>query len=235
LLQADRPKADTAVNVHETVIELLKNVFVGRVLDVGAGEGALTAKLLQMGYEVESCDVNPVRFKLSPRLCKKVDLNERLPYDSHSFDVVACVEVIEHLHDPWFVVSEFHRVLRDGGTLIVTTPNILSVASRFLYLLDGYYPFFSSRSLFSEPSDLYSKLDRHINSIGFPELRLILSESGLRVVDLAANRLPNSLTTRLMTPYLKHRMKKLYGKDSPMCSKEIFRGEILALKAVKMS
>ena len=41
--------------------------------------------------------------------------------DSESFDVVLCTEVLEHLHSPAKAISEFHRVLKTGGVLIITT------------------------------------------------------------------------------------------------------------------
>ena len=51
---------------------------------------------------------------------------ERFPYPDHEFDMVLLCEVIEHLTlDPAFVLAEAHRVLKPGGHLIVTTPNLL--------------------------------------------------------------------------------------------------------------
>ena len=46
----------------------------------------------------------------------------RLPFAGESFDSVLCTQVLEHLPNPGQVMNEFHRVLRPGGTLIVTTP-----------------------------------------------------------------------------------------------------------------
>lgn len=45
-----------------------------------------------------------------------------LPFADESFDSVLCTQVLEHLPNPGQVMNEFHRVLRPGGTLIVTTP-----------------------------------------------------------------------------------------------------------------
>lgn len=50
----------------------------------------------------------------------------RLPFGSGSFDALLCSEVIEHVLDPPALVSEFARVLRPGGTLILSTPNWIS-------------------------------------------------------------------------------------------------------------
>jgi 2-polyprenyl-3-methyl-5-hydroxy-6-metoxy-1,4-benzoquinol methylase len=44
----------------------------------------------------------------------------------NSFDVVLCLEMLEHLYSPMSVLREFHRVLRPGGDLVITTPNAWS-------------------------------------------------------------------------------------------------------------
>jgi len=160
---SDEPKPDTAQGVHDTLHELLKNERPGKVLDAGAGEGALTRRLIQMTFGVEACDLNPERFKLTAKECRKVDLNEALPYSDESFDFVVCVETIEHLRDPWHAVSEFRRVLKKNGVLIITMPNILCIPSRLLFLFVGEYSYFSHKRLWEEAIDTYHKLDKHVN------------------------------------------------------------------------
>ncbi len=75
-----KPKQFAAENVHNTVLSLLINEERGKLLDAGAGEGALTAKLLDLGFDVEPCDFNDGQFKVVGKYCKKVDLNLPLPY-----------------------------------------------------------------------------------------------------------------------------------------------------------
>ncbi|MFM8172446.1 MAG: class I SAM-dependent methyltransferase [Pirellulaceae bacterium] len=51
----------------------------------------------------------------------------RFPLESNTFDGVLCCEVIEHLfRDPALMLQEAHRVLKPGGWLLVTTPNLIS-------------------------------------------------------------------------------------------------------------
>jgi SAM-dependent methyltransferase len=60
------------------------------------------------------------------------------PYDSESFDIVLCCEILEHLlEDPTHMLGEIHRVLKKGGFLLLTTPNVKSLANT-LKLLFGY-------------------------------------------------------------------------------------------------
>ena len=100
-----------------------------RALDVGARAGVQTRWLRERGYEVTSVDVDPVFDE-----CLKVDANQRLPFDDASFDLIWCSEVIEHLENPEFALSELRRVTKPGGLLVLTTPNSYAWLFRFIAL-----------------------------------------------------------------------------------------------------
>ena len=87
-------------------------------LDIGCREGNQTKWLEQKGYTVTSVDVEKVYDK-----AEIVDADQPLPYADGRFDLIWCSEVIEHLRDPRFSVGEFRRVLKPGGTMVLTTPN----------------------------------------------------------------------------------------------------------------
>jgi SAM-dependent methyltransferase len=94
----------------------------GRVLDVGAGE-APWRDLLPLDVEYVGVDAD-----LSGEFGMRRQSNityydgKRLPYDDGSFDHVLCIEVLEHVSDPLEFMADLHRVLRHGGTLILTVP-----------------------------------------------------------------------------------------------------------------
>jgi SAM-dependent methyltransferase len=100
-----------------------------RALDVGARFGVQTRWLQGRGYQVTSIDMEPGFAE-----CLQVDANKALPFDSDSFDLIWCSEVIEHLQDPAFAMSELRRVTKPGGTLILTTPNSYAWLFRFIAL-----------------------------------------------------------------------------------------------------
>jgi glycosyltransferase involved in cell wall biosynthesis/2-polyprenyl-3-methyl-5-hydroxy-6-metoxy-1,4-benzoquinol methylase len=54
---------------------------------------------------------------------RQANLNERLPYDDASFDLVVCTEVLEHITHHEHAIAEFLRVLRPGGRLIISVPD----------------------------------------------------------------------------------------------------------------
>jgi SAM-dependent methyltransferase len=89
-----------------------------RALDVGAREGHQTRWLRERGYDVTSLDIEP-QF---PE-CLAANVDEGLPFEEESFDLVWCAEVIEHLKDPEHALREFRRVTKPGGDIVLTTPN----------------------------------------------------------------------------------------------------------------
>ena len=60
------------------------------------------------------------------------DVSSHLPVEEGSFDVVVAGEIIEHVPNPDLLLREIRRALRPGGTLIVSTPNLVSWANRLL-------------------------------------------------------------------------------------------------------
>jgi 2-polyprenyl-3-methyl-5-hydroxy-6-metoxy-1,4-benzoquinol methylase len=99
-----------------------------RVLDVGCGEGQLTAELASSGVAVVGIDVaaEPLRRARAshPGLdLRIVPTGGRWPLQDASFDVVWAGDTIEHVLDTAGWLSEVRRVLRSGGTLLLSTPN----------------------------------------------------------------------------------------------------------------
>jgi SAM-dependent methyltransferase len=79
----------------------------------------------------------------SEHLSISVDLeSDILPFEDGSIDFILCGEVIEHMDiDPMYMLSEFNRVLKQGGQLLVTTPNCCS-SRNFWKIAHGYRPHF---------------------------------------------------------------------------------------------
>src|SRR5436190_8761517 len=98
-----------------------------RVLDVGCGDGRLTAELERVGVSVVGVDVAAEAL----RRARETNPGLRLglipaegpwPLDDSSFDVVWAGDTIEHVADTAAWLSEVRRVLRSGGTLLLSTP-----------------------------------------------------------------------------------------------------------------
>jgi 2-polyprenyl-3-methyl-5-hydroxy-6-metoxy-1,4-benzoquinol methylase len=143
----------TSSNAVYALIErvLAEKGLAGKILDYGAGVGQLTRRLmdLQRFDSVSATDIMRVPSDLSGKVeWIDQDLNAPLADHADAFDVVVAAEVIEHLENPRFMIREIFRILRPGGTAIVTTPNnetwrsliALLVRGHFVYFGDSDYP-----------------------------------------------------------------------------------------------
>jgi SAM-dependent methyltransferase len=120
------------------------------LLDIGCGRGTLIEALRERAPDVSYTGLELSEESAQIATAKGIDvmrrdLAEPLPFPDESFDVVTFGEVIEHLFDPDSVLDEIHRILKPGGRLIVTTPNLACWLNRIL-VPAGFQP------IFTEPS-----------------------------------------------------------------------------------
>jgi 2-polyprenyl-3-methyl-5-hydroxy-6-metoxy-1,4-benzoquinol methylase len=109
----------------------------------------------------------------------EADLNNPTVAADSSYDVIISTEVIEHLENPRGVFRELHRLLRPGGTLIVTTPNQESIRSYLCLLLDGHYAGFRDASYPAHITALLRKdFERVCGETGFAPPRFFYTECG---------------------------------------------------------
>jgi len=100
------------------------------LLEIGSYPGHLSVILKRLGYAITCVDIEPNRIQRywnkNSIVVDKFDVeNEVLSYESGSFDICLFTEVLEHLRiNPILPLQEIHRVLRPGGILILSTPNI---------------------------------------------------------------------------------------------------------------
>lgn len=109
-------------------------------LDIGPGTGRWVQFLRQQGARrIEAADISPVSLKRCAPYCDKVhqlDIQkEKFACPAESFDVVVFIEIIEHLVDSGNCIAEIMRVLRPGGLLLLSTPNLVSFISRVRMVL----------------------------------------------------------------------------------------------------
>jgi 2-polyprenyl-3-methyl-5-hydroxy-6-metoxy-1,4-benzoquinol methylase len=113
------------------ILDALEEERPARVLDVGCGRGFYLHLLAQLPYirEIQGIDANATYLELArraaddPRVHVRQAVIEALPFPEGYFDFVICSEVLEHLQDDATGLREIHRILRPGGTLMVTVPD----------------------------------------------------------------------------------------------------------------
>ncbi len=126
--------------VHQKIYELLKSERGCYLLDAACGKGGLGAALEESGITVFSMDRYDYPLRRSRFI--RADLNSSLPYREKSFDFVICSESLQYMENHENLFREFGRVLKNGGSLVVSLPNILTVSSRLYFLRRGYFSCF---------------------------------------------------------------------------------------------
>lgn len=116
--------------------------LTGQVLDVGAGQSPWRGWLPQTA-RYRGIDVgNAHEFGMGPDLPDIVYYEGgAMPFSDQSFDGVLCIEVLEHVEDPQLLIAEMARVLKKGGTLLLTVP----WSARQHHLPNDYHRFTSQR------------------------------------------------------------------------------------------
>jgi SAM-dependent methyltransferase len=125
----------------------------GKLLDVGCGVGFFMDKLEKSGSKLEmhGVDYSPYNLKRAKKLgftFKRCNIEEGIPYNDGFFDIVYAAELIEHLVNPDYFLGECNRLLKKGGSVIVTTPNLCAWYNRLLVLF-GIQPLFYETSTVS--------------------------------------------------------------------------------------
>ena len=153
------------------------------VLEVGSVPAHLTLMMREAGFNVAGVDLAPER--IQPFIDKhdleihRVDIEtEPLPFPDGTFGTVLFTEVLEHLRiNPLHTFSELGRVLKPGGQLWITTPNI-TPADRLAFLLGKDYQ--------GDIVEEFRKLERlghmgHFRLYSLGDIRRLLDATGMDV------------------------------------------------------
>ena len=122
-------------------MKLVEAVGTGkRVLELGCSSGYLAQQLRDRGNAFVGVELDAEAAREAEQWCEQVIVGDvessTLPLESASFDVLLCGDVVEHLRDPVAVLAKLRPLVKPGGTLVLSTPNIANWAMR-LSLLAG--------------------------------------------------------------------------------------------------
>ncbi|MEV4416673.1 class I SAM-dependent methyltransferase [Catellatospora sp. NPDC049609] len=154
---------------------LLADAPPGPVLEIGAG-GRTLLENLPDGRLAVSADLSPDVLTAGTGVC--LDVERPLPFATGSLAGVVMGELIEHVVMPPAVLRELHRVLKPGGALVVTTPNLATLQDRLRFLAGR-----SPRQVDCE----HPYLHLHIRPFTASSLRRLLGNRGFTVTALRSN------------------------------------------------
>jgi cyclopropane fatty-acyl-phospholipid synthase-like methyltransferase len=188
--------------IQRAVLERLPTLGLppgARVLDAPCGgSAALTLALIEKGFSVTGADLDAEAKARLGSAFEKVDLDTLLPWPDKSFDAAVSTEGIEHLENHFSFLREMCRILKPGGILVLTTPNLTALRSRVRFLGSGF---------FGRDSRPLNEASRHpLHHIGlatFPELRYELHMSGFRLLEVRHTHIkPVSYLYAIYAPWI---------------------------------
>ena len=181
------------------VRKYLKNVaeeLPGKVvIDLPAGNGVTSQLLKEHGAHVYPFDLFPEYFMVQEVECKRADISDKIPVRDMHADMVICQEGIEHFSDQLKAFKEFNRVLKEKGTLLITTPSYSNLSARFSYLLfesetNKQMPPNEIDDIWMSDKSIQSEIYHgHIFLIGLQKLRVLAKLSGFKIKEIKYMRL----------------------------------------------
>ena len=165
------------------------------VVDIPAGIGVNTKVLQEKGARVKAYDLFPEFFEVEGLSCEAADLQERLPIEDSTADIVLFQEGIEHLPDQLAALHELNRIMKPGGLLILTTPSISHLRARVSNVLTESELY--KRMPPNELDALWHTDDGrmyygHLFLIGIQRLRVLATAAGFRIEKIHAVRVSRS-------------------------------------------
>jgi len=127
---------ESRLRAAEAQVGLIRRYGNGtRLLDIGCGEGFFLFNASKFGYVTKGVELSQDAVAYARKefgLDVEVKSLEELRFSENHFDVVTMWQVLEHLLYPLTTLKEIHRILKPGGMLVITTPDIGGVPARIL-------------------------------------------------------------------------------------------------------
>lgn len=187
---------------EKNLIDLLEKNEQAVYLDCGIGNGVLTLEAArEIGTKnIFGIDRDLQYIKVARKReieAVKGDLNESIPFQDNTFDVITAIEVIEHLHNTDHFLSELYRVLKKEGYAIIGTENLASWHNIFSLILGlqpstgphisdyysiGFHPLEEKHTPSLKKGEKWNK-DKHINVVTRNALIKLIKLHGFEILD----------------------------------------------------
>ena len=187
--------AKAAPGTHEAAEEVISKMNLypdSEVLELASGTGYFLSRLHKLGFSrLSSVETDMNTYAYEGVRPVQVDLNTGFSENfDKKFDLIIAIEIIEHLDNPRQFLEEIQKLLKPGGQLIVTTPNISFWLSRLQFLFTGTPKYFSINDF---------KEQRHISPICDHHMKIMLDECGYKLAETKSVASSWGLLLRLLT------------------------------------
>ena len=139
----------------------------GKALDIGCGNGKFMRTMNSIGWRFEGVEFNPVAVEI----CRKAGLKvfhgdlKSAGFKDNSFDLISARHIIEHIPDPKNFIGEIARILKNGGRIVIRTPNSQALGRRW----------FGAKWFANE-------VPRHLILYNLHNLNMLAERHGLRLI-----------------------------------------------------
>jgi SAM-dependent methyltransferase len=167
-------------DAYELAIGFMSQMGRGRALDLAAGAGYTSRRLSDLGFSVTAYDIFTDQFVPTDIPIKKTNLDQGITEPDSSVDAVLALEVIEHLENPRTFLREISRVLRAGGGLVLSTPNIVTLGSKLRFAFrEELELFFNEATRTKDP--FCEEASGHISPLLPWLLEIFVRDAGMRI------------------------------------------------------
>lgn len=167
-------------DAYELALSLMEDIPRGQIIDLAAGSGYTSAILNDMGFNVTAYDINTDQFVPEEIPIKKANLNEPINEKKQSLTGALALEVIEHLENPKSFLRELGRIIKPGGGVVLSTPNICSLSSKIRFFFrDELNLFYNMENRIRDP--FHDEASGHITPLLPWLLRFFLKDAGFTV------------------------------------------------------
>jgi SAM-dependent methyltransferase len=169
------------------------------ILDIGCYDGAFLSLIKNRNNNF--CGIEASDYGVRKCKEKNIDIKQfyfddksELPYADNYFDLVSAGEIIEHIYDTDFFLDEINRILKAGGKLLISTPNIASLGRR-IFLFLGKDPIIEVSP--NEPDSC-----GHIRYFTFKSLAFLLKKHNYKILKLQSDFLNFSKHGKVRSSFL---------------------------------
>lgn len=177
-----------------------------RLLDVGCGDGVISYFIknkVSSIYGVDNSNFDLIKAKKKGVKVKRVDVDSKaLPFNNDFFDVITCLDVIEHVKNPSLFLKEIYRVLKRQGVFIISTPNIRFSNHLITLIFKGYFPKTSLDSNFYDGG--------HIHFFTFKDVESLLKSAGFQIFE------KNGIINKERRGWKGRFLERIFGKNFMM-------------------
>jgi 2-polyprenyl-3-methyl-5-hydroxy-6-metoxy-1,4-benzoquinol methylase len=136
--------------ILEHIVSLILSLELAtstEMMDIGCGQGELLNRVrVQRDWKLTGCDYTNFSNDERPFNFFQYDCNHDFNESFKTYDLVTASEVIEHLENPRHFMRQLAGILKPGGHLLISTPNIESLTSLLSFCLRGYHSAYGGKS-----------------------------------------------------------------------------------------